>query len=152
MLFRSLAGRLRGVPEFDGVQRFAREDHGLVPYAVQAWGPWVFVHLGESPEPIEALLAPTAERLPAEALAALKFVQRREYVLACNWKVFVDNYLDGGYHVNTIHPSLAGVLEYSEYRIEVFEKSSLQSSPLRKPDSSREDASAAGVQIGRAHV
>jgi choline monooxygenase len=143
-----LSGRLRGVPEFDGVQNFQRESNGLVPYAVNEWGPWVFVHLGASPEPIEPLLQPLSERLSAESLAALKFVERREYVLACNWKVFVDNYLDGGYHVNTIHPSLAGVLDYSEYRIEVFEQSSLQSSPLRAPDASREDASAAGVRTG----
>ena len=38
----------------------------------------------------------------------LKFAGRREYELACNWKVYVDNYLDGGYHVNTVHPALAG--------------------------------------------
>jgi hypothetical protein len=25
---------------------------------------------------------------------------RKEYVLNCNWKVFADNYLDGGYHVS----------------------------------------------------
>ena len=39
-----------------------------------------------------------------------------DYDLACNWKVYVDNYLDGGYHVNTIHPGLAGVLDYKQYR------------------------------------
>ena len=41
-----LAGRLRGTPEFDGVADFRKEDHGLVPIAVDAWGPLVFVHTG----------------------------------------------------------------------------------------------------------
>ena len=39
-------GRLRGTPEFDGVQDFCREDKGLAPLAVDAWGPLVFVHAG----------------------------------------------------------------------------------------------------------
>ena len=40
-----LAGNLRGTPEFDGVQDFAKEDNGLVPVAVAEWGPFVWVHL-----------------------------------------------------------------------------------------------------------
>ena len=35
------------------------------------------------------------------------------YTFDCNWKVFVDNYLDGGYHVPHLHPGLASVLDYS---------------------------------------
>jgi choline monooxygenase len=61
-------------------------------------------------------------------------VARREYRLACNWKVFVDNYLDGGYHVNTVHPGLAGVLDYAHYRTEVAGHTSVQTSPLRPPE------------------
>jgi choline monooxygenase len=45
--------------------------------------------------------------------------------------VFVDNYLDGGYHVNAIHPSLAGVLDYAHYRTEVAGETSVQISPLK---------------------
>jgi hypothetical protein len=32
--------------------------------------------------------------------SSLVHITRREYVLNCNWKVFADNYLDGGYHVS----------------------------------------------------
>jgi len=39
-------------------------------------------------------------------LGRLAFCERREYTLACNWKVFVDNYLDGGYHVPHLHKGL----------------------------------------------
>ena len=34
--------------------------------------------------------------------------------LDCNWKVFVDNYLDGGYHVPHLHKGLDSVLDYSD--------------------------------------
>jgi choline monooxygenase len=125
-----LTGRLRGTPEFDGVADFRKEDSGLPALAVDVWGPLVWVHAGPSPQPLAEYLAPLPERAAALGLESLRFVSRREYRLACNWKVFVDNYLDGGYHVNTVHPALAGVLDYSQYRTEVFGHSSVQSSPL----------------------
>lgn len=127
-----LAGRLRATPEWEGVADFCKDQHGLPAHAVDTWGPWVWVHLGAPVRPLAEQLAPLPERFPAAALAALRFTERRVYSLACNWKVFVDNYLDGGYHVNTVHPGLAGVLDYRGYRTETFGWSSLQSSPLRQ--------------------
>ena len=52
------------------------------------------------------------------------------YTLDCNWKVFVDNYLDGGYHVPHLHKGLDSVLDYSDYTIENGERFCLQSSPM----------------------
>jgi choline monooxygenase len=57
-------------------------------------------------------------------------MQRRYYQFDCNWKVFVDNYLDGGYHVPHLHKGLDSVLDYSEYTIENGEHFCLQSSPM----------------------
>ena len=48
----------------------------------------------------------------------------------CNWKVFVDNYLDGGYHVPYLHKGLDSVLDYSNYMIENGEHFCLQWSPM----------------------
>jgi choline monooxygenase len=67
-------------------------------------------------------------------LTDLEWHARRTYDLACNWKVYVDNYLDGGYHVNTVHPALAGVIDYQEYRTDVFPRCSVQTSPLKAAD------------------
>jgi len=128
-----LTGRLRGTPEFDGVCDFRKEDNGLVPVGGLAeWGPFVWVHLDVPREPIEAFLSPLPEWVSGrKAFDGLRFVERREYTLACNWKVYVDNYLDGGYHVNTVHPGLADVLNYTEYTTTVHTFTSLQSSPLK---------------------
>ncbi len=127
-----LRGRLRGTPEWDGVEEFEKADHSLTPVgAVAVWGPWVWVHLDPPAEPLEAFLRPLPDWVTGrDAFAGLTFAGRREYTLACNWKVFVDNYLDGGYHVNTVHPGLAGVLDYKNYRCETWANVSLQSSPL----------------------
>jgi choline monooxygenase len=58
------------------------------------------------------------------------WLERRRYTLDCNWKVFIDNYLDGGYHVPHLHKGLDSVLDYSKYTIENGERFCLQSSPV----------------------
>lgn len=55
----------------------------------------------------------------------VKFVARKEYKINCNWKVFIDNYCDGGYHVPFAHKSLSSSLDLSTYKIEVFEKNKI---------------------------
>ena len=63
-------------------------------------------------------------------LETLRWMERRSYTVDCNWKVFVDNYLDGGYHVPHLHKGLGSVLDYSGYTIENGERFCLQSSPM----------------------
>jgi len=120
-----LAGKLRGVPEFDGVDGFDRDANGLVPLHVATWQQLVFVYLDPDPPPLE--VAPLV-------VDNLHFCERREYTLGCNWKVFVDNYLDGGYHVPHLHGDLASILSHKDYTIECFERSCLQSSPISGGD------------------
>lgn len=123
-----LQGRLRGLPEFDGVCDFSREANGLPSLTVATWGPTVWVHPDRPSTPLQEYLRPLPTR--CADIVNLRWAVRREYQVACNWKAYVDNYLDGGYHVNTVHPELAGVLDYSQYRTELYEHASVQISPL----------------------
>lgn len=146
-----LAGRLKGTPEFEGVTDFCKEDQGLMPLSVATWGPFVWVHGGHNPPSLEVYLAPLPQQSSAYELKKLKFVQRNEYRLACNWKVFVDNYLDGGYHINTIHPGLAGVLDYSQYKTTMLGNTSLQTGPIRPADTIQGDGRIENVRQGNAY-
>jgi hypothetical protein len=83
--------------------------------------------------PLEALLAGIAARLASRSLAAWRFHRRVGYEIACNWKVYVDNYLEG-YHVPHIHPELNRMLDYRSYRTETARWHSLQHSPLDSGD------------------
>jgi choline monooxygenase len=129
-----LAGRLIGTPEFAGVEDFKKEEQGLPPMAVDTHGPFVFVHQGKPTQTLAEFLAPFPDMTKEMRLDTLHFVDRREYVLECNWKVFVDNYQDGGYHVNTVHPGLAGALDYAQYRTELHGNNSVQISPIKASD------------------
>jgi choline monooxygenase len=128
-----LRGALRGTPEFDGVSNFEKADNGLVPLGgVTTLGPWVFISIDPPTQPITEEFAPFAEWWKTQpALHTLQHFVRKSYHIRCNWKVYVDNYLDGGYHVNTVHPALAGAIDYQLYRTDVYPKCSLQSSPLQ---------------------
>ena len=140
-----LDGSLKGMPEFAGVCNFRREDNGLVPVAVEIWENLVFVNLTPKPEPLKAFLGDMAGRGAPLGLASLRYHSRKEYTLNCNWKVYVDNYLDGGYHVPHLHKGLNSVLDYTHYTIENGEHYCLQSSPMV---SSEEHADVAETRKG----
>lgn len=123
-----LQGSLRGTPEFDGVKNFCKEDNGLKKLKVAGFGPLIFVSALTYKLPIESLFE--FVKLPN-----YNFYGQIDYNLKCNWKVFVDNYLDGGYHVNYVHPDLAGVLDYKKYHTELHKFSNVQISPLQKDGS-----------------
>ena len=55
----------------------------------------------------------------------LTHVRSRSYELACDWKVFCDNFLDGGYHVAVAHPDLAEGLDMGSYAHRIFERASV---------------------------
>jgi choline monooxygenase len=124
-------GALKGTPDFDGVCDFNRSQNGLVPVRVETWENFVFVNLNAQAEPLGDFLGSLIERVEPLRLGSLRFFERRVYELNCNWKVYVDNYLDGGYHVPHLHKGLNSVLEYANYTIENAERFSLQSSPVK---------------------
>jgi choline monooxygenase len=140
-------GALKGVPEFEGVCNFDRAKSGLVPIRVEAWEKFVFVNLNDDAPALQSHLGKMVEQFKPLGLANLHFAERREYTLECNWKVFVDNYLDGGYHVPHLHKGLNSILTYKEYTIENFERFCLQSSPI---DAAGGEAMTAAVRKGQA--
>jgi choline monooxygenase len=140
-----LDGSLKGMPEFAGVCNFDRATHGLVPVTVEIWEHFVFVNLALNPLPLRGNLGDLAERVAPLQLTKLHFHSRKEYTLNCNWKVYVDNYLDGGYHVPHLHKGLNSVLDYSRYTIENGKRYCLQSSPMV---ASEEDAQVSATRSG----
>jgi len=127
----SLEGELRGTPDFTGVCDFDRANNGLIPIDVAVWEQWVFVRIDRPNVSIEEWLGTQlTDEFRELELNRLKWFERRSYTIDCNWKVFVDNYLDGGYHVPHLHKGLDSVLDYSNYTIECGERHCLQSSPI----------------------
>lgn len=126
----TLEGQLRSAPEMEGARDFRVEDIRLPPLRVREWQGLVFVALHEDVPAFDEVYAGIAERTAPIDLAAMRFHRRDHYDVACNWKVYVDNFLEG-YHLPHVHPGLSKVLDYRAYDTELFPWHSLQSSPLR---------------------
>jgi choline monooxygenase len=127
----SLEGELKGTPDFSGVCDFDRARTGLVPLEIATWENWVFVKVNPGHPCLEDFLTTDlVEEIRPLQLINLHWFERRYYHFDCNWKVFVDNYLDGGYHVPYLHKGLDSVLDYSNYMIENGTRHSLQWSPI----------------------
>ena len=140
-----LDGSLKGMPEFEGVQNFDRNQNGLVPVRVESWECFVFVNLDPGAPSLAASFGALIRRVEHLGIANLHYFDRRIYDIRCNWKVFVDNYLDGGYHVPYLHKGLNSVLDYKQYTIECEDRYCLQSSPMVASD---EDAATAATRKG----
>jgi choline monooxygenase len=140
-----LDGSLKGMPEFDGVKNFERQKNGLLPVRAETWEKFVFVNLDPNAESLEAFLGGLVPRVAPLGVSKLHYFDSRTYDIHCNWKVFVDNYLDGGYHVPHLHKGLNSVLDYKEYTIENEDRYCLQSSPMVSSD---EDAATGATRKG----
>ncbi|MGC2722748.1 MAG: aromatic ring-hydroxylating dioxygenase subunit alpha [Candidatus Acidiferrales bacterium] len=142
----NLEGALRGMTEFEGVCNFDRAQNGLLPIRVETWENFVFVNLDMHAGSLQEFLGALVGLAKPLGFGGLQFVERRSYTLNCNWKVYVDNFLDGGYHVPHMHKGLNSVLDYTNYTIENVNRCCVQSSPVAVDKSS--EASAAATRKG----
>ena len=124
-----LDGSLRGVPDFDRVELFDKKDFGLIPIHVDVWEGLIFVNLSETPPPLQTFFEGITQRIAPIRLSEKKFYKRITYDVQCNWKVYMDNYLEG-YHLPFVHPELCKMLDYTQYVTEAFPHYSLQYSPF----------------------
>jgi choline monooxygenase len=144
-----LDGALKGTPDFGGVQDFDPAQNGLIPVQVEQWEQFVFVNLDRTAKSVRDYFGAFVERVSCLGISELRFVERRTYELRCNWKVFVDNYLDGGYHVPYVHEGLNSVLDYKQYTIELAGRGCLQSSPVES--GAAIDAAVGDTRRGKAY-
>lgn len=126
----TLEGQLRSAPEMQGAKDFDVSSIRLPPLRVAEWQGLVFVTLSDDVPPFEAVYGDIAARIAPIDLSAMRFLRRDSYDIDCDWKVYVDNFLEG-YHLPHVHPGLSKVLDYRAYDTELLPWKSLQHSPLR---------------------
>jgi choline monooxygenase len=112
------------------VRCFEKSAETLPQVRVETWGPFLFVCLDASVPGLAEVLGSIpgeTSHLPLEHMSLFKKV---DYEVACNWKVYVDNYLEG-YHIPIVHPELFKELDYRAYRVETASYHSKQHAPIR---------------------
>jgi len=135
----TLDGRLIGTPDVEGVEFFDRSTMGMVPLRVEVWEQFIFVNFDAQAEPLTSYLGKIPEQARGFQFEGLQFAERRDYLINCNWKVYVDNYLEG-YHIPIVHPGLMREIDYANYRIDTYRYYSQQFAPIRAMKAEEEDS------------
>jgi choline monooxygenase len=132
----ALDGALRTAPEMDGIECWDRASVALPRFQIDVWNGLLFVKLDAGGPSLREFLGDLAGQSFDGRLAA-----RKEWWVNCNWKVYVDNYLEG-YHIPIVHPSLFREIDYPNYRTEIRDNYSIQHAPLKRPRRIRGDGEA----------
>lgn len=126
----TLDGRLIGTPDVGGEAFFDRNAMGLAPVRLATWEQFIFVNLDGAAPPLQEFLEDIPEQVARWQVSRMGFVQRKDYFVECNWKVYIDNYLEG-YHIPIAHPGLMKEIDYANYRTVTHRYYSRQFAPLR---------------------
>ena len=129
-----LDGSLRAAPRSDEEPDFPQDELGLVPVAVDTWGPFVFANAGPDPEPLAQALG----SLPAQVaelgldVDSLVHHSRWEAEIEANWKIVSENFLEC-YHCQVAHPGFSELVDVSPeaYVLSTDGRLSTQHGPLR---------------------
>jgi choline monooxygenase len=113
----TLDGRLRAATDFGVAPGFDPRQYGLYPIRVETWRGLVFVNLDLAAEPLAGQMGPLAARWD-ESQVGLPLVETRTHTLGCNWKTYVENYLEG-YHLHMVHPEFDSDIVVADYRVEI---------------------------------
>jgi choline monooxygenase len=125
-----LDGKLISATEIEGVEDFRPEDFALMPVKTEEWFNLIFVNLDPAATPLRESLGELPRQAEKFDFAAMKLFERRIYDMKCNWKTYVDNYLEG-YHLPTVHPGLNRELDFNAYAVEPYTTHVRQFSPIR---------------------
>jgi choline monooxygenase len=112
-----LDGSLLSATEIEGVEGFRPEEFALAPVQVEEWFSFIFVNLNKDSRPLRESLGELPKQAEKFHFAGMKLFERRTYDMKCNWKTYVDNYLEG-YHLPNVHPGLNRELDYNAYVVE----------------------------------
>jgi choline monooxygenase len=98
----------REVFDMDGTRAFDRADYGLLPVAVESWGPLVFVNLDGESGPLSEQLGDLPARTAGYRLDEWEVARVAEYDVAANYKLAGENFMEY-YHLPWVHPGLVKV-------------------------------------------
>jgi choline monooxygenase len=132
-----LDGKLVGAPENRTIPCLDKSKLSLFGARAEVFCGLIFVNLDMAAEPLAPQLAgvrPLLERYLGGTMEtfgkARVHVNNPDDAQQSNWKVAVDNYLEG-YHVPVAHPGLMRLLDYKRYSVDTADLYAVYDAPLR---------------------
>ena len=114
-----LDGGLRSAPRSEGMKDFDKADHGLKSVRVERFAGCYFFNLDPDGPSVALDMAGADDEIRAYCpdLGSLRLIDEQEYRVAANWKVIVDNEIEG-YHFplsGPVHRELALIIDYERW-------------------------------------
>lgn len=97
-----LDGKLRAAPEMQETIGFDPADTGLIPLRLDSWGGFLFLCFDATVPDLAHYLGDLPQRTAMYGLQDMVCTRRKEFMLECNWKLFVENAKES-YHIATVH-------------------------------------------------
>lgn len=98
----ALTGELVATPGMEQTVDFHRADYGLVELRLATWAGFIFVSFEAQGIGLEAYLGNLPAVLASHNLDDVVCIRRKEYDLACNWKIYLENAAED-YHTPMVH-------------------------------------------------
>ena len=102
------SGELVGVPGMEQTKGFDRKHWNLLALRLESWAGFLFVNFDREAEPLAAYLGNLPERFASYRFEDFVCVRRKEYDIACNWKVYLENAMED-YHTPVVHKNSIGL-------------------------------------------
>lgn len=113
----STAGELLATPNRFECEDFDYADFSLYSVHVDTWGGFIFVSLADEPESdLLSFLGSEADMLKNWPLDEMRTVRQDSVEVACNWKIFWENYNEC-YHCPRVHPELCRVMPVYKHAV-----------------------------------
>jgi choline monooxygenase len=114
----ALDGRLASARDFGPLTGFDARDFPLIALRCESWRGFVFVNMDMDAEPLLPTIAPLDARTKHIHLEDFKYTLHTTHDIACNWKTYVENYLEG-YHIPLVHPFLNSAVDATKYEVDL---------------------------------
>lgn len=112
-----LDGSLRGAPNMDRTEGFDKREYGLAEFEIAIWQGFIFVRLEPGGPAFEDTVGELGTLLDCYDLPNMRIGGSREFTVNCNWKLFIEVFMED-YHLNAVHKnSIAGT--YASHAPEV---------------------------------
>ena len=98
----ALEGDLIGAPDMEESRDFDKSRYGMIPIRLESWAGFMFICFDSDAPPLSDQLGDLPVRLAGYRFEDMRPTFRREYDIACNWKVQVENFLEY-YHTPVVH-------------------------------------------------
>jgi choline monooxygenase len=126
-------GRLDAATGYGPDEAFDAAQYSLFPIRVETWRNLVFVNLDLAAAPLIELLRPLDQRFAERSHRSARV--RDRHLVACNWKVYVENYLDG-FHLAGSASSAAAAAAPHRHEVQITGEVALHEGvdPAHSPD------------------